>query len=712
MSKKKFFKNLNESPQKELKTVKDIESVFTLDEAHWATTGVSNNALNCDSSFIAYVDTDNNKRVMCFEVTSSIKWMLNILKDRQGILDYSETLKLASINKEDKEGKALLTSAKQILKKLRKSKENEITLKQVREIKEKISKAAISEAGVILPDAAVDTQIKELLTDIIKTIGGVPHPNEKQGVNKEKFDEFIKTAKIYLKWHEKSNMPEGQSESKIMPLGALTKKAFSAYTKIHNKIDHFFSLCKVLSYTKRVRKITNDIAKPAGEKPPETIKTLDINSKEVIENYLKESSLANPNLEQELIFSEIINFYYEDAIKDFIADVIIPLKISPAEKLTFRQWISVKKKFTEHQKWQDGKQGAKLEQIEISKLKKYCNEEFIKKIHALIAESVDTALVLDEIRNVEKLILFQVWMLKFLNNFVYFPYLYDPEKRALFEMGTLIMDGRRFTLSVKVENHDKHMEFSKQSNMFILYVKILSSNENKYEVAVPVTSGGKGNLYIGKRGIFQDIDKKDWDAEIIGIVENPISLIEAFSTPFKKLGKLIGSKIEELKSAAETQMGTVVKGAETPAVQTTTQQTSNASGMGNLFMGGGIAIAALGSAMAFITKTLSEVAWHTILFTILGAILAVLMPIFISAFIKLKKRDLSSILEASGWAVNVRMNLTFKLGHFFTQRPKIKKPISILKIFSFIITLAVIAAAIYGIIILISIITLNTVIPY
>jgi hypothetical protein len=709
MGAKRFYKNINESPQKELKTIKDIENVLTLDEAHWATTGVSNNALNCDNTFIDYVDIDNNKRVMCFEVTNSIKWLFKILKDRQSILDTSDILKLESINTDEKEGKAIHDSVKQILKKLRNSKEQQVSLKQVRKIKEDVSKTAISEAGVVLKEASEDDKIKELISSVIKTLGGVPHPSGKEGINKEKFDEFTKTAKVYLKWHEKSVISSGEKETEIMPLGLNTLKAYKSFIKIHEKIDHFFSLCKVLSFTKRAKKITDNIAKTAEGKTQETSAPLNINSKEVIENYLKESPLANPNLEQELVFSEIINFYYEDAVKNFIEDVIKPFKITPADRLSYRQWITIREKMAGHRKWQNSKQGAKVESIAVDKLREFTEEEFISKVHKLIEESIDTALVLDEIRNVEKLILFQIWMMKFLNNFVYFPYLYDPQKRALFEMGTLVMDGRRFTLSVQVDNHEKHMQFSKQSNMFILYVNVLSSTEKKYEVAVPVTSGGKGNLYIGKRGIFQDTNKTDWDAEIIGIVENPISLKEAFSTPFKKLGKLINAKIEELKSAAETQLDTVVKGSETPPVQT--QQTDN-KGIGNLFMGGGIAIAAIGSAMAFITKTLSEVEWHTILFTILGAVSAVLLPTFISAFIKLKKRDLSAILEASGWAVNARMKLTFKLGKFFTQRPKIKKPFSIKKLISLFISLVILALLSYGIILLFSMITLSTSLPY
>jgi len=288
----------------------------------------------------------------------------------------------------------------------------------------------------------------------------------------------------------------------------------------------------------------------------------------------------------------------------------------------------------------------------------------------LIKLSQENALVLDEIKALEKLILLQSLIIKFINNFVYFPYLYDPYRRAIFEMGTLIMDGRLFTLSVKVENHARHMEFCKRSNMFILYLNVLSADTVKYEVAVPVTHGRKGNLYIGKRGVFRDINKIDWDVVVIDIIENPISLTEALLTPFQKLSKLLTSKIEELKNAAETKLTNVVidpKAASAAPAPPITAPSKN--GMNNFFMGGGIAIAALGSSLAFITKTLSDVKWYTILITIASAFAAVLLPTFISAFNKLHKRDLSMILEASGWAVNARMTLTLKLGKFFTLRP-------------------------------------------
>ena len=42
-------------------------------------------------------------------------------------------------------------------------------------------------------------------------------------------------------------------------------------------------------------------------------------------------------------------------------------------------------------------------------------------------------------------------------------------------------------------------------------------------------------------------------------------------------------------------------------------------------------------------------------------------------FIKIRKRDMSVILEASGWAVNVNMRLNAALGRLFTHVPHLPK---------------------------------------
>ena len=156
---------------------------------------------------------------------------------------------------------------------------------------------------------------------------------------------------------------------------------------------------------------------------------------------------------------------------------------------------------------------------------------------------------------------------------------------------------------------------------------------------------------------------------------------------------------------AESKLGTVV--AEKPVDsgnQPGTQQGNTPAGqvplLGNFFMSGSIAVAALGSGFAFITKTLSEVHWYAIVFTIIGALFAVLIPTFISAFIKLKKRDMTTILEASGWAINVRMNLTFRIGKYLTSKPKPPLKVRRYKLFLMIIIIIILAGCIMGFILL------------
>ncbi|MCB0299585.1 MAG: hypothetical protein KDE52_06000, partial [Calditrichaeota bacterium] len=90
---------------------------------------------------------------------------------------------------------------------------------------------------------------------------------------------------------------------------------------------------------------------------------------------------------------------------------------------------------------------------------------------------------------------------------------------------------------------------------------------------------------------------------------------------------------------------------------------------GGLLAGGGIAIAALGSSVAFITKTIADLGWVVMLAGVLGALLAVMLPAVIVAWLKLKRRDLSAILEGSGWGVNSRMRLNRGQSLTFTKRP-------------------------------------------
>ena len=301
-----------------------------------------------------------------------------------------------------------------------------------------------------------------------------------------------------------------------------------------------------------------------------------------------------------------------------------------------------------------------------------------------------------EVELVEKLILYQRYIMILANNFVSFPHLYDPASRAMFEMGTLVMDGREFNMSLKVKDRALHSQIAATSNMYVLYIEVAckqdgqngpltpegpdsqndqnDQDDGKYELAVPVTSGGKGNLRITKRGVFHDRNGRELDATVVQIIENPISVTEAVINPFVRLGRLLSGKIQAITGTAEKQLDT----AATKLVQQIPKSPAAAAagkpgaGMmaGGMLMGGGIALAAVLAAAMKVVETLKGVAWYRTVIGLAVAILAVMLPTIISAVMKLRSRDLGAILEGSGWAINAQMRLTFKQGRVFTHRPK------------------------------------------
>ena len=91
--------------------------------------------------------------------------------------------------------------------------------------------------------------------------------------------------------------------------------------------------------------------------------------------------------------------------------------------------------------------------------------------------------------------------------------------------------------------------------------------------------------------------------------------------------------------------------------------------LGGLLAGGGIALAALGSSAAFVVKTFASLTWQSTLAGILAAVAAVAVPASLVAHLKLRRRDLSAIPKASGWAINARMRLTRRQADYFTCVP-------------------------------------------
>jgi len=665
-SRRLVFQRFGRSYHLRIATADDLAGIVDLDEAFWVATGAPTRTMNCDRTFLDLVDTDRNGRIMCFELKDAIRWLLGNLRDTAGVDEGSTTLRLDAINTDHDEGNRIRLAATKVLDRLGLDDANEITLDQVRGIKSGIEAASVSEAGIVLPQAAADSEIRQFITDVIATVGGVPHPGGGQGVGQSQLDEFLKQASAYLDWQAHGRIGGDKTKSDLMPFGSETPRLFQLHAALRDKIDQYFAQCRAVAFDPRA-------AEQIGPRA-EDIQALDLADPQAIDALMKDAPLAKADPDGVLTFDERINPHYASTLNQFREQVIGPTLGQTVSALAEPQWQRIKQCFAAYEAWINSKPGPAVEPLGSDTLTRYLDTRFAEAVKTIIAESNTTAIALDNIRLAEKLILYQAYMLPLANNFVSFPHLYDPHTRATFDLGALVMDGRRFNLSVKIDDRAKHSTVAKTSNIFLLYVRIIPPRGDKpYEIAVPVTSGGKGNLVVGKRGVFQDINGRESDAQVVQIIENPISVSEALVSPFKRIGKLLGGKIEALATAAEKKLDTAVTKVQAPTPPAQTGKPSAGLLAGGLLMGGGVAVAAVAAGVASVINALKGVAPLKLVIGIAAALFAVMLPMAIVAFLKLRKRDLSAILEGIGWAINARMRLTFRLGRFFTQSPGLPK---------------------------------------
>lgn len=643
------FESYGHSYHFKIKDYIDLRNILELDEALWIATTAPSSTIKTDEAFLDLLDSDNDGRIRAEEIKDGIRFLFANLTDYAGIQPGNSSLSLAHINQHTELGKQIQASARKVLKRHGVALDT-VNLKQVRQVKRDVLHGGLDQAGVVLAEAAGDEHTAGFIDHILTSVGGTDHPSGKLGVNRESLDAFLKESSEYLCWLREAGEIGADAVTTILPLGAQTADAHGLLTSISDKLHQYFLLCDI-------KRINPELLKRAIDNP-ETNAAVNLMQIEEAKSYLASAPLSLLDDAGILDFDSDINPYFKNEIEDFAARVVKPLLGDEVKTITKEDFSRLQELFEPFRKWISQKPDVRVDAVDAVLLNDYFSEPCYRQtLEQLIQQSYETAIVLENIRELERLILYQANLLPLTNSFVSFPHLYDPAQRALFEEGTLIMDGRHFTMAVKVEDRKHHIEMARNSNIFVIYCELYGKKGTKlHEIAVPVTSGNRGNLHLHKWGIFNDIDGNELHAKIVDIVENPISIAEAIAAPFVRIKQAFFSRVEEFSSKAEEQLlQKHDKKKESSAVP--------------LLGIGGVALAALGSSLAFITQTVAAMSVQTVLIALLVIGAMLIVPTVISAYFRLSRRDLSMILEGSGWGLNSRMKLSRTQAHTFTHKP-------------------------------------------
>lgn len=314
-----------------------------------------------------------------------------------------------------------------------------------------------------------------------------------------------------------------------------------------------------------------------------------------------------------------------------------------------------------------------------------------------------------EFEPLRKLLLLHRDFYRLLRNFVTLEDFYDNDDKtvASFQAGTLILDQRACKLCIRVNDLAKHDSQAPLSGMYLLYCNCENKKTGKkLQIVTAMTQGEIKNLSVGKNGVFYDNDGLDYDATVFKIIENPISIRQAFWTPYRKMAKWVEDKIN--KSAAEKDAKAfddmTAKADATVANPNAEQKPAfDIAKFAGIFAAIGMALGMIGTALAAVAGGLASLNWWQLIIVFICILLVISGPSMIMAWMKLRRRNLAPVLNANGWAINADsiisvpfgMKLTEQVRFPFTQNPAKKSPAG--KIFLVIVLLIVLGLGGYGI---------------
>jgi hypothetical protein len=428
------------------------------------------------------------------------------------------------------------------------------------------------------------------------------------------------------------------SGSAARPLGDATEAACEALAAVKDKLDDFFVRCRLAAFDERAGDAMNasdDSFKALGGV------TLTNSHADIAALPLARVG-AGATVPLGAGIDSGINPAWAERIGSFREAVVVPL-LGARPGLSESDWLALQDQLAVYNAWQAAKPAGLPPEAEA-------------------------------VRDLERLARYVRDLLPLANNFVAFRDFYTRQGKATFQIGTLYLDGRSAELCVAVADAGKHAALAGLSRICLVYCDCVRNGE-KLSIAAAFTAGDSDQLMALRNGVFYDRQGRDWDATITRIVDHPISLRQAFWSPYKKLARMVGEQLQKLAASkaagvegklAEAAVATARK-ADAPPKPAPAQQAFDVGKFAGIFAAIGLAVGAIGTAVASMLTGLLGLHWWQIPIALAGLMLLISGPAVILAWFKLRSRNLGPVLDANGWAVNARARINIPFGTSLTQ---------------------------------------------
>jgi hypothetical protein len=656
----KFFRT-GGLEQVSLEQAEDILALGELDQKLWVVLSCPVKTLELDEKTLELIDTDGDGHIHVKEVVAAVEWAAAHLKKPGDLLTPGAALPISSINDLTPEGKTVLSSARHILASLGKKDADSITVEDTADTAKILGAKAPNGDGIITLRATTDADTQQLIKDILATTGGVPDRAGGEGVNAEKVEAFFKEVESYLKWIDAT------AEKNIPELGNTTGPACLAMRAVRPKVEDYFTRCRLAAFDGRAIGALN---RQETEYLTFAAKDLTITATEIAG-----FPLARVDPAGQLPLLENVNPAWSDALAMLHKLVIAPLFGANKSALTAGDWAALTAKFAPFEAWLGTASLSKIEKIGAQRARALQSSPERKKLEDLIAEDKSLAPEYHAISSVARLARYYRDLRTLLHNFVNFADFYSPERWAVFQAGMLFLDSRSCELCIRVEDPNKHATLAATSKAYIAYLDCSRAGGQTMKIAACFTQGDSDYLFVGRNGLFYDRKGNDWDATITKIIDHPISIGQAFWSPYKKFVRMIEEQVVKRAAAAEAEASGKLGAAATtiaahdpkappPAAPPAPPKKFDVGTVAAL----GVGLGALASAFGMVFGKFVELpAWQVPL-VIVGVMLAISLPSMVIAWIKIRQRNIGPLLEANCWAINGRVKVNIPFGNVLTER--------------------------------------------
>src|SRR3569623_248102 len=326
--------------------------------------------------------------------------------------------------------------------------------------------------------------------------------------------------------------------------GSCRRSRRTAMAALRERGDDYFARCRLAAFDARAALALNRSDK---EYAALADKTLSANGQE-----FADFPLARIEADRPLPLTQGYTPAWADKIAQLRTQVVEPLFGQGKTNLSDAEWGTIKATFAAHEAWRGKKAGATAEKLGLARVRELLSGDAKTRIAGLIAEDKALEPEMNAIVAVERLVRYHRDLYTLLNNFVNYRDFYSRVKNSEFQAGTLYLDSRACELCVRVADPAKHGVLASFSSAYLVYLDCTRrGSTEKMSIAASITDGDADHLMVGRNAVFYDRQGQDWDATIVKIIENPISIRQAIWAPCRRVGRMIGEQIAKMAAAKD-----------------------------------------------------------------------------------------------------------------------------------------------------------------